>query len=72
MADLWAADLQTDAIAALEASNTFWSSIPFTYLFIGHALFCTLSGSDFKDRWLVHLLVSRAESREPTTPAHTT
>lgn len=63
MADL-VEDLQAATIAALESSNTFWNSLDFHYLFIGHALFCTLSGSEFKDRWLVHLLVS--VSQPPT------
>jgi hypothetical protein len=49
---------QSATISALESSNTFWSSLNFYYTFVGHALFCTLPGSEFKDRWLVHLLVS--------------
>lgn len=45
-------------VPVLEQSQEFWQSLPFHYLFIGHALYCALPGGEFKDKWLVHLLVS--------------
>lgn len=56
--DTWPNDLGAVTIDALESSRAFWHTLPFQYLFIGHALFCSLPGAQFKDKWLVHLLVS--------------
>jgi len=55
----WPNDLGAVTIDALESSRAFWHALPFHYLFIGHALFCSLPGGQCKDKWLVHLLVSQ-------------
>jgi hypothetical protein len=62
MADLWLADTAT-ATVALESALQFWNSVPFRWMFVGHALYCTAAGSEFKDRWLLHLLVSAGSIR---------
>lgn len=58
-AEIWPENLASSTIDALEGANALWSSLPFHYVFIGHALFCTLAGPEFKSKWLVHLLVSQ-------------
>lgn len=58
LADLWPDSLAGASIGALQSSLDFWNSLPFKVLFVGHALYCTAAGTEFKDRWLLHLLVS--------------
>lgn len=73
MADqIWAAEWQNATINALEGAHAFWSSIPFHYAFVGHALFCTMSGPEFKNKWLVHLLVSLSPDTAAPAPTTTT
>jgi hypothetical protein len=45
-------------IGTLQSSLEFWNSLPFNICFVGHALYATSAGGEFKDRWLLHLLVS--------------
>lgn len=55
MTDLAPPDL---LIGTLQSSLAFWNSLPFNICFVGHALYATSAGAEFKDRWLLHLLVS--------------
>jgi hypothetical protein len=43
--------------SALASAYEFWRGVPFKWSFGGHALYCVLAGPEFKDRWLVHLVV---------------
>jgi hypothetical protein len=54
----WALPKDALVTSVLVSCNEFWGSPSFDWLFVGHALFCCLAGPEFKDRWLVHLLVS--------------
>jgi hypothetical protein len=63
------AELALGTIGFCESLNEFWKSLPFEYIFVGHALYCTVAGSDFKNRWLLHLLVSGVQYLQPNPPS---
>lgn len=63
------AELALGTIGFCESLYQFWESFPFNVIFVGHALYCTVAGSDFKNRWLLHLLVSEAQYFQPSTPS---
>lgn len=58
MASAWPYQADLLAIDVLSSANDFWKWLDFKTVFIGHALFCCLAGGQFKNRWLIHLLVS--------------
>lgn len=63
---LQTANMGTDLAAAntdllvgtLQSSLEFWNRLPFNICFVGHALYATSAGGEFKDRWLLHLLLT--------------
>eukprot|EP00879_Flechtneria_rotunda_P023314 GHRR01024663.1.p1 GENE.GHRR01024663.1~~GHRR01024663.1.p1 ORF type:complete len:384 (+),score=128.00 GHRR01024663.1:63-1214(+) len=42
----------------LSSSYEFWQSLPFSYVFIGHCLFCALAAPELRDRFLVHYMLT--------------
>jgi hypothetical protein len=60
------AEFALGTITICESLNEFWQSLPFQVLFVGHALYCTVAGSEFKNRWLLHLLVSEDDCLQPS------
>lgn len=46
-----------EVIDGLDATYGFWRTLDFTYLFIGHCLFCAMAVPQLRDRFMVHYIV---------------
>ena len=47
-----------EVIHGLNSAYWFWTAVPFTWVFIGHSLFCAMAVPQFRNRFLVHYIVS--------------